>query len=38
LFESIEVLLTAACDFFARYKQYPERILSIIGSHSAIVS
>ena len=38
LFESIEVLLTAARDFFARYKQYPERILSIIGSHSAIVS
>jgi putative transposase len=38
LFECIEALLTAARNFFERYNLYPERILSIIGSHPAIIS
>jgi putative transposase len=32
LFESVKALVAAAQDFFARYNQCPERILSIIGA------
>ena len=32
LFEHIQALVTAAQEFFARYNQHPERILSIIGA------
>jgi transposase len=31
LFQSVKALLGAARDFFTRYSQWPERILSIIG-------
>lgn len=33
LFETMAKLVTAAYDFFARYNQTPERVLSIIGAH-----
>jgi len=32
LFESVQALLTAARDFFDRYNQMPEEVLSIIGA------
>lgn len=32
LFESVKALLRAAQDFFTRYQQCPERVLSIIGA------
>lgn len=32
LFETMGALVTAAYDFFARYNQTPERVLSIIGA------
>ena len=32
LFESVKALLTAARDFFDRYNQMPEQVLSIIGA------
>jgi putative transposase len=32
LFQSVKALLGAARDFFTRYSQWPERILSIIGA------
>jgi transposase len=32
LFETKQALLAAAQDFFARYNQNPEKILSVIGS------
>jgi transposase len=32
LFASVKALLTAAQDFFARYNQEPQRVLSIIGA------
>jgi hypothetical protein len=32
LFETKQALLAAAQDFFDRYKQCPEKILSVIGS------
>jgi transposase len=32
LFESVKALVAAAQDFFARYNQCPERMLSIIGA------
>ncbi len=34
LFESLQHLITATLDFFARHRSFPERILSIIGNHS----
>ncbi len=35
LFTSVKNLLKATADFFDRYNQTPEKILSVIGSHSA---
>jgi transposase len=35
LFETKQALLAAARDFFDRYNQYPEKILSVIGSSAA---
>lgn len=32
LFETIKALVTAAQEFFIRYNQHPERVLSIIGA------
>jgi len=32
LFESVKSLLTAAQNFFDRYREYPNRVLSIIGA------
>lgn len=32
LFTSVEVLLDASKDFFARYNQHPQRVLSVIGA------
>jgi putative transposase len=32
LFETMAALVTAAYDFFARYNQTPDRVLSIIGA------
>jgi transposase len=34
LFETMAALVTAASDFFTRYNQTPERVLSIIGAHT----
>ena len=34
LFETVKELLNASRDFFDRYNQVPERVLSIIGSHT----
>jgi transposase len=38
LFETKQALLAAAHDFFDRYNQSPERILSVIGSKAQKVS
>jgi len=35
LFASVKALLEAALEFFARYNQCTERVLSIIGAHAA---
>ncbi len=35
LFETVKLLLQAAKDFFDRYNQTPERVLSIIGAKPA---
>ena len=35
LFETVKALLTAAQDFFDRYNQTPEQVLSIIGANPA---
>lgn len=35
LFETVKVLLRATQDFFDRYNQMPEAVLSIIGSNAA---
>jgi len=35
LFESVKALLLAAQNFFDRYRETPERVLSIIGVHPA---
>jgi transposase len=35
LFETMQLLLAAAQDFFDRYNQCPERVLTIIGAHAA---
>ena len=35
LFESVKALLTASQDFFDRFNQTPDRVLSIIGSNAA---
>lgn len=35
LFASVKALLQAAQEFFDRYNLYPQRLLSIIGSHAA---
>lgn len=37
LFATKLALLAAARDFFARYNQCPQKVLSIIGSHAAEV-
>lgn len=34
LFANMQALLTAAQEFFARYNQPPQRLLSVIGSHA----
>jgi transposase len=34
LFETVNALLAATRDFFARYNQQPHAVLSIIGSHA----
>lgn len=36
LFETVQVLLTAARDFFDRYNQAPDQVLSIIGARIAL--
>ena len=33
LFETVKVLIEASYDFFHRYNQTPEKVLSIIGAH-----
>jgi putative transposase len=33
LFETVKALLAATRDFFDRYNQTPEKVLSIIGSY-----
>jgi putative transposase len=38
LFANVKALLTAATDFFARYNQEPQHLLSIIGSKPAIIA
>ena len=38
LFPTVKALLTAAREFFDRYNQEPQSILSIIGSHAQKVS
>lgn len=38
LFESVQNLLTAAQGFFDRYNLFPQRVLSIIGSHATVLS
>jgi len=38
LFVTVKALLAAARDFFDRYNQCPNAVLSIIGSHAAKVS
>ena len=35
LFETVKALLKATQDFFDRYNQMPEQVLSIIGSNAA---
>ena len=35
LFETVKVLLEAPYDFFHRYNQTPDKVLSIIGAHSS---
>jgi len=36
LFETVQALLTAARDFFDRYNQAPDQVLSIIGARIAL--
>ena len=33
LFETVKVLIDASYDFFRRYNQTPDKVLSIIGAH-----
>jgi putative transposase len=33
LFETVKVLIEASYDFFSRFNQCPEKVLSIIGAH-----
>ena len=35
LFETVNALLEASYDFFHRYNQTPDKVLSIIGAHSS---
>jgi len=35
LFETVKVLIEAAYDFFLRYNQTPDKVLSIIGAYSS---
>ena len=35
LFETVKVLIEASYDFFRRYNQTPDKVLSIIGAHSS---
>lgn len=35
LFETVKVLIDASYDFFHRFNQCPEKVLSIIGTHSS---
>ena len=37
LFETVKVLIEASYDFFRRYNQTPEKILSIIGAHPSLL-
>lgn len=36
LFESVKALTEASLDFFRRYSETPERVLSIIGAHPSL--
>lgn len=36
LFESVKALVEASLDFFRRYNETPERVLSLIGAHPAL--
>jgi putative transposase len=36
LFETVQALLRAAHEFFARYNRTPEKVLSIIGAHPTV--
>jgi putative transposase len=38
LFATVKALLAAARDFFARYNQRPNAVLSIIGSHAVKIT
>lgn len=38
LFETLDALLQAAQHFFDRYNRYPQKVLSIIGSHASELS
>lgn len=33
LFESVKVLIESSYDFFQRFNQRPDKVLSIIGAH-----
>jgi putative transposase len=35
LFETVKVLIDASYNFFRRYNQTPDKVLSIIGAHSS---
>ena len=35
LFETVKVLIEASDNFFRRYNQCPDKVLSIIGAHSS---
>jgi len=37
LFETVKVLIEASYDFFNRFNRTPEKVLSIIGSHSSLL-
>jgi putative transposase len=35
LFETVKVLIEVSYDFFRRYNQTPDKVLSIIGAYSS---
>jgi transposase len=37
LFETVKVLIEASYNFFSRYNQTPEKVLSIIGAYSSLL-